>query len=234
MDLRERIGDIDEALQAALDGRQASMWTALPCTVVSVDLANQTCVLQPTVKAAVRKPDGSQEWVSLPVLQDVPLHFPGGGGVTMTFPIKEGDEALAVISSRPIDSWHQSGGEQQQTSARMHDLSDAMAFVGFRSQPRKLSNVSAESTQIRSDDGQTNIDLHPSNGIGLTTPQKVGISAGNGLEMEINGGSGTATIKGTLVVEGDVIAGGAGGVSLLNHVHTNVEPGAGLSGPPDQ
>lgn len=41
----------------------------------------------------------------------------------------------------------------------------------------------------------------------------------------------TITMSGTLTVAGDVIAGGVGGVSLLNHLHRDAG-GTGESGPP--
>ncbi len=40
------------------------------------------------------------------------------------------------------------------------------------------------------------------------------------------------TINGDLVVTGDVHAGGAGGVSLLHHKHTDVQSGGSLTGKP--
>lgn len=135
MDIRTRADDGTEAINAALGELQARIWTAVPCTIQSVDFAKQTCVVQPTLKVTRRKKDGSTEWVSLPLIQDAPLHFPGGGGVSMTFPVKAGDEAVAIISARPIDSWAQSGGEQQQNARRMHDLSDAFVMVGFQVEP---------------------------------------------------------------------------------------------------
>lgn len=45
--------------------------------------------------------------------------------------------------------------------------------------------------------------------------------------------TGGVEIFGDLVVSGDVHAGGADGVSLLTHKHTNVSPGASLTGEPD-
>ncbi len=227
MDLRERFDDFQEAINAAIEGKMASMWTALPASIVSVDFAAQTATLQPSVKSVVRKPDGSQSVVSMPMLRDVPLHFPGGGGVSLTFPVKAGDEALVVFSSRPIDSWTQSGGEQGQIDARTHDLSDGMALVGFRSKPKALSNVSSNSTQIRSDDGMTSIDLNPGSGVSLSTPHAVSINAASGVAIAAGGGG--ATIEGDLRVTGDVVA---GTISLRHHIHSGIQPGGSNTAEP--
>lgn len=209
MDIRERLHDPEESLRAMLDGLQAKMWTALPCVINSVDFGKQTASLQPAIKSIVRNPDGTTQAVDLPLLSDVPLHFPSGGGSTMTFPVKEGDEALVIFSSRPADAWHQSGGVQAQIDARMHDLSDGFALVGFKSSPKALSNVSSSSTQLRSDDGQHVVDLNPSTGLTLTSGGvSIAISPAG---VAINGGTVTHNGKniGDTHVHGGVTAGGS-------------------------
>lgn len=221
MDPRERFEDPEEMLRSAIEGALAQVWTAVPITINSYDPAKQTVSAQPTVKGIVRKPDGTQEHVDLPLLQDAPVHFSSGGGATMTFPIKAGDEGLAIIASRSIDAWHQSGGNQQQTDARMHDLSDAMILVGFKTSPKALQNVSADAVQMRSDDGEHVVELHPSNGLKLTSSKNIGIQA-PGLD-----------VSGKLTVSGDVVAGGEGGISLLQHHHGGVVPGSGNTAIPN-
>ncbi|MFG1401999.1 Gp138 family membrane-puncturing spike protein [Xanthobacter sediminis] len=159
MDNRARFDDYLEAVTTLVEGRLASVHTAVPCTIVSVDRERQTAVLQPTIKARRMKPDGSQEWVSYPPISDAPMQFPTGGGVAMTFPVRAGDECLAVVPSRSQDGWQQSGGEQQQVDLRMHDISNAFCLLGFRSNPNALQNVPDDAVQIRTDDGNTVISL---------------------------------------------------------------------------
>ncbi|MDE1158443.1 MAG: Gp138 family membrane-puncturing spike protein [Neorhizobium sp.] len=205
MDFRERITDHEENLRAMIDGVKSSIWTALPCTVTKVN--GRYADLQPAIKAQQRMPDGTVKAIDLPLLSNVPLHFPGGGGVSMTFGVKEGDEALVVFSSRPADTWEQSGGQQSQIDARTHDLSDGFAFVGFRSQPTGLNDVSSSSTQIRSDDGEHVIDFNP--GSGMT------FKAG-GVSMAITSG-GVAITGGEVTHNGNNIG--------SDHVHGGVLPG---------
>lgn len=159
MDVRTRYEDTREAVETMVEARLAELHTAEPCTIVSVDWKKQTAVLQPTTKAMVRKPDGTTEWISKPRIPDVKIHFPSGGGLSLTFPLKEGDEVLAVMASRSPDMWQQAGGQQQIIDARMHDLSNAFCIPGFRSDKNALANVSQDSTQLRSDDGKTVFDI---------------------------------------------------------------------------
>ena len=190
MDVRERTGDMEEAFRAMLDGFKASLWTAVPAIVQSVDFAKQTATLQPAIKSQQKMPDGSVKAVDIPLLTDVPMHFPTGGGASMTFPVKAGDEALVVFSSRPSDAWQQSGGVRSQIDARTHDLSDGFAMVGFRSNNKALANVSDDSVQLRSDSGNTTVSLKEddvkvktSGSSGTFTPSQVNMTVG---EMLVN------------------------------------------------
>lgn len=159
-DVRSRIEDDRETHESGSDARQSKMWNALPVLIEKYNAAEGTLEVQPAIKSTIRKADGKQERVQLPLIKDAPVAFPQGGGFTMTFPMTKGDEAIAIFSSRSIDQWHQSGGIQQQVSARMHDLSDALIIPGVRSKPRKLTPApSTTSTELRSDDGTIKITM---------------------------------------------------------------------------
>lgn len=204
------------------------MWTAVPAIINSFDPATLTCTAQPAIQAQVSAQDGSTSWVTLPLLVDVPVCFPRGGGCTLTFPLAAGDEALIVFASRCIDSWWASGGIQVQAELRMHDLSDGFAIPGPFSQATKISGWSGNSVQLRSNDGSTYVDLSPGT-------KAVKIVAPGGFEVDaptimLNGnlaqGNGTtkypATLQGPITVINDVTAAGKS-VSM----HTHHENGAG-------
>jgi len=207
MDTRTRFQDVQEAVETAVEARLVELHTGGYAKVVSVNWEKQTAVLQPTNKAVVRKPDGTTEWVDLPQIPDAPIHFPSGGGVTMTFGLKEGDEVYYSVASRSPDVWFQNGGEQQIIDSRLHDLSHAACFPGFRSNPNALTNVSTDSTQIRSDDGQTVIDI------------KDGAVALKAQDTEVQAMNDKATMKkGDLLVQvtsSRVDLGGTGGQSVV-------------------
>lgn len=185
MDRRERLNDINAALLVALEGWQSGMWTALPCIIVSFDAVKMTCVAQPALQGVIRQEDGSKVLTSMPMLLDVPVVFPSGGGYTLTFPITAGDEALVVFASRCIDAWWQLGGIRNQVEFRMHDLSDGFAIVGPRSQPRVLSSVSTTATELRSDDGQTKVQV--TNGKIRLQAVNVEVHASGSYRWDVNG-----------------------------------------------
>lgn len=159
MDRNELLNSQVEGIEGALDGAQSNLWSAMPGIVDSVDLTANTCTVIVAIQAPINKEDGTTEYVDLPPLVDVPIVFPGAGGFVVTFPIAKGDEVLVIFASRCIDAWWQLGANttppiaQKPMEARMHDLSDAFAIPGPRSQPKKISAISATKIQIRNNAG---------------------------------------------------------------------------------
>jgi len=149
----ERLGPKQEGLKRAFDAFDFNLRVACPGIVVSFDAAKQTVVVQVAIKEKILI-EGESRSVKIPRLFDVPICTPEAGGYALTFPIQAGDECLVVFSDTCFDSWYQSGGEENEPiSIRRHDLSDAMAIMGIKSQPRVLSGYSTNSVQLRNDAG---------------------------------------------------------------------------------
>ena len=243
MDRRERFESPQDALLVALKGWQSDMWTALPGIIQSFDAVAMTCTVQPSLQAQITSPvDGSKSWMNLPLLVDCPVFFPSGGGCTLTFPIVKGDECLVIFASRCIDAWWQSGGIQQQSVLRIHDLSDGFVFAGVRSQVRTLPGVSTTTAQLRSDDGVAFVEINPtSHLINVNTSGNVTMTAsGNITATAVNAtvnASGVATITSPSIILKNA---GAALKNLLNsafatwvagHVHSNGNGGANTGAP---
>ncbi len=109
----------------------SSLHCAMPGMVESFDAATQTASVRPALKHSS---------VSLPVIPDVPVYFPGGAASGITWPVADGDECLLVFADFDIDRWFESGEAQEAASDRTHDLPDAFAFVGFRSRGKALDD----------------------------------------------------------------------------------------------
>jgi phage baseplate assembly protein gpV len=254
MDRRERIEDPVEGLRAALDGKQAEMWTALPGLVESFDPQAMTVAVQPAIQGMQENEAGKALAVNLPLLVDVPVVFPSGGGFTLTHPIKPGDACLVVFASRCIDGWWQSGGVAQGPDNRMHDLSDGFALVGPRARAKTLSPaVDTQRVQLRTDDGQAHVTMSPDYTILAQNPAaKVELSPGGDVTMEastsinltapvvniqanslsmsgLGGGDSQASFTGSISSTGDQVA---GGISQMGHRHGDTQPGSGTTGVP--
>lgn len=234
MDRRERLDDPVEAQRAALDGRQAEIWTALPGIFQSFDPEALTASVQPAIRGEVTGETGAARAVDMPLLVDVPVVFPHGGGYSLTFPIRQGDECLVVFASRCIDAWWQSGGIQSPAEARMHDLSDGFAIPGPWSQAAKIGGVSASAVQLRSDDGASCVEI-TGQAVNIKSPGKIVLDAplvevAGPLVQTGSKGSGPSSFKGGFANTGGRIE--SNGISLEEHTHSGVQTGGGSTGGP--
>lgn len=173
-DFFQRWNDGRLGIRAATEALQARMWTSLPVKVIEpgYDAATQTITVQSTIMGRVleRGDDGKTTWKDkpYPVMSKVPVEFPTGGGLSITFPIKVGDEGVVSFQARAIDNWWAEGAANGPKpvitsngvgSLRQHNLSDGIFRPGARSKPKALQNVSADSVQIRTDAGTAYIQF---------------------------------------------------------------------------
>lgn len=222
MDRRERSPTQEELLRMVLDSLQTRMWSAVPGIIQSVAENGQSCHVQPVWTLKFTQKDGTVSDVQMPLLQDCPIQWLGGGGVTVTVPVAKDDECLVILCNRSIDDWWSQGGVQTPTAIQMHNLSDGFCLPGVRSQPRAF-DVDLTQAQIRSDDGTTVFSLNPTAKTISGTAQG-GITL-NGVTIDSSGNlHSPATITGAT----DVKTGS--GISLQNHTHT--DPQGGTVGPP--
>ncbi|HEE5149223.1 TPA: translation initiation factor IF-2 [Klebsiella pneumoniae] len=212
---QSRSGALAEVLASERKVLSEQMRVALPGIIQSFDPESVTAVVQPAIRYIERDNDGNQSTQDYPLLVDVPVIFPRGGGCTLTFPVSAGDECLVIFADRCIDFWWQSGGIQEPVDGRMHDLSDAFCIVGPQSQAKKIGGISTTAAQLRTDDGSAIIELAAGGAVTITSPQ--------------------ITINGPLQVNGEITSTGdqlASGISQIGHTHGGVEPGGGSTGAP--
>lgn len=178
MDPRERYFDPEETLRMALDWRASRIWTLLPCIVTAITRKSNCLEAQPAINGRIRKQDGTWQLVQLPKVVDCPIQWPGGGGLTLIFPIAVEDEVLILFSARCIDNWFQNGfvspvGANTVNPAnnppewRMHNLSDGFAIPGVRSSPRGFGNseavvpIDSGVCRLRTDDNTAYWEVNP-------------------------------------------------------------------------
>lgn len=239
--------DDQEIFELGVNTAVSKARSATPGIIQSFDPESVTCVVSLSLKGKYSGEYGvtSKPAPELPLLVDVPVIFPRGGGVTLTFPVKAGDECLVVFADRCIDFWWQNGGSQERVDTRMQDLSDAFVIPGPQSQAQKISGISTSAAQLRTDDGAAFIELDPaSHAVTVTTPGKLTATA---QETTINGpvvfngpvtfnstitqseGKGDASFGGSINAKGDIKA---GNISLQGHTHGGVQTGNGSTGKP--
>lgn len=205
----ELLNDRQEGDRLAMTGFASGLWTALPGIIQSLNVAQQTVVVRPSIMGRIFDTNGAFKDVEMPLLYDCPVQFPSGGGYTLTFPVTQGDECLVVFSSRCIDAWWASGGVQAQATMRMHSLSDGFAVIGFSSIPRVISGISTGTAQLRSNDGAAYVELASGHVANIVAPGGINIT-------------GPVVFTGTVTANGHRID--------ETHTHGGVQSGTSLTG----
>ena len=109
--------------QKILDERQAQ-WGEIPGKIVSFDPQTQTATIQP-----LYKPRFNGKAVDMPQLLEVPVRFArAGGGMAVTFPVKEGDHVTLRPQMRSTENYH-AEADGAASDARSFNLSDMEAFL---------------------------------------------------------------------------------------------------------
>ncbi|EMX0085512.1 Gp138 family membrane-puncturing spike protein [Escherichia coli] len=210
--LSAQLGSKEQADVRLAGSVMSALRVSMPGIVQSFDPDTVTVVVQPAIKGYEPDSNGINQSTTLPLLVDVPVVFPRGGGCTLTFPVKAGDECLVIFADRCIDFWWQSGGIQEPVDERMHDLSDAFCIVGPQSQAKKIGGISTSAVELRSDDGETKLSLNPASGaINGTAPGGFNL---NGLKILSDGR--------LQLVDGSIVD---------KHTHGGVEPGGSSTAP---
>lgn len=213
---KTRSGALAQVLASERRTLNEQLRVAMPGIIQSFDPGDDdrppTCVVQPAIRYVERDNDGNKSTKDYPLLVDVPVVFPRGGGCTLTFPVKAWDECLVIFADRCIDFWWQSGGIQDPVDERMHDLSDAFCIVGPQSQAKKIGGISTSAVELRSDDGETKLSLNPASGaINGTAPGGFNL---NGLKILSDGR--------LQLVDGSIVD---------KHTHGGVESGGSSTAP---
>lgn len=155
-------------------------------------------------------------------------------GLSITVPLRVGNEGMIHFAERSLDNWIEKGGVQppaEPIQPRSHDFSDAIFVPGITSVANPIKTWSDTTVEIRNIDATVAVSV---------SVDEVALRAG-GAVVSLPG-DGKVHITGDIVhtgklISSDKVIGIAGvetgtGLSLDNHVHGGVETGGGTSGAP--
>jgi len=199
IDLTTSIATLASAIQTGIDSKLKEVHTQMPGIIETFDPEMQTAKIQPAIKRVFRTGDGEAEFLTptaLPPLINVPIVYPRGGGFSLTFPVKTGDECLIQFCERAIDGWHEYGKVQEPTSRRFHAYADAVAFVGLSSKPNKVPNYSPDSVQLKHDNGDVTLSLNPDGTCDITADNGISATSSTG-DISVTADQGNISAKAT-------------------------------------
>lgn len=148
---------IAEAVRDAL----FDLHTGLPGRVESFDSARGTVDVLPLLKRVYQDPDDASEVkeFELPVIPDVPIVYPAGGGWSITFPLEPGDLVYISFAERSLDRWKaaDAGSTVDPQLVSLHPLDGAVAIPALRPPTDKLSGLDRGGLRVGKEGGSTEI-----------------------------------------------------------------------------
>ena len=132
--------------------RLAGVRVCMPATIRSYDPATQLAACVPVFA------EGDTQ---LPIIHNVPVQWPGGGGYALTFPLLPGDPVLIVFADRSLETWLSVGSVTDPGTARAHSLSDAICLPGVRHRLQALPDAAVDSPELRLNGTTTGVKVSP-------------------------------------------------------------------------
>jgi hypothetical protein len=109
-----------------------AMNVQFPGVVVTYDASQQLASVQPMCKRRRYGEDGEPIDERLPVIPNVPVNFGLSSKFEMICDIEVGDRVWVECSQDSLDDWLTNGDEAPATELEPFQLTDAVAFPGFR------------------------------------------------------------------------------------------------------
>jgi len=160
-----------QAIKTMLEDFLRDVHTAFPGKIVSFDPDRCEATVSPTAK--YRRPDDKQ--IDFPDIFHVPIFFMQGIGQTATIvhPVRKDDECLIFIPEQALDLWRT--GAESPTDLRF-DITNAIALVGFFSQPNPLVRRAHDNESIIIQRENSYVELFDKR-IEIDTDGDIGITA---------------------------------------------------------
>ena len=122
-----------EVLRANNAALRAGLHTSMPGVIKTYDPETKRADILPVVMMPTYDPETGEEdeAVELPVIPNVPVSFPRGGGWHLSFPLEPGDHVTLVFSETATGAWRESGEVSEPGDVRRHSLGYPTAFLGI-------------------------------------------------------------------------------------------------------
>lgn len=151
-----------EVLRAVVQSFLEEVHVALPAKVKSYDKAKQVAQVQITIlRASKTRREVIHE--DYPIIENVPVCWPEGGGYSIQLPLAAGDHVVLIFSEWSYAQWRTTGAVSKPGDLTRHDLSYPFAIPSVRPDSKPLPN--------------------PGDGALVTTP------AGGALSVSTDGGA---------------------------------------------
>lgn len=153
----------EESLDIIIESHLAELHTAMPGFIEKYDAATGKADVQPVLKRVYLDEDGQEVEVPYPVITNVPVACPRGGGAFVSLPLKKGDPVWLIFAERSLDGYLETDGAQQldPQDARRHHISDAIAYPGGGTFTNHIPNAHADDLVVGLESGDAELHIKP-------------------------------------------------------------------------
>jgi Phage protein Gp138 N-terminal domain len=130
--MNEASPELDELIRRAIEARVADVHVSMPGEIVSYSASTQTATVRPCLKRVVFSEDDDQIEEELPPIQNVPVSWPGGSGLTIHGVLAAGDTGDLVFSTNSHNEWQATGRVSAPGDLKPHNLGAAKFYPGIR------------------------------------------------------------------------------------------------------
>lgn len=195
------VNTLDGLNNALQDKIFMNMEKVLPGIVQSYDRNTNRATIQPAITGIASQ---GQKVAREPLI-NIPVFSMAGGGIVLSFPLKQGDTGWLIAADRNISIFKQNLEESAPNDYRKHTFQDSF-FLPDKINDLSISNEDDGALVIQTTDGSAKFTLGAS-GINIT---------------------GNTTINGDLTVTGEATI---SGIAYSTHVHPNGNQGEDTGAP---
>jgi hypothetical protein len=143
-----------EVLAAIAEAERREINTTADGKIVSYDRATQRGEVQVNLERKF-----GDKTLKAPVLEEIKIAMPGGGGFISHYDLKAGDPVTVAFRQRNTDKSQTEGGDADGAPGRMHDLSDAIAYPGGGEDSKVATNMPAGGAHYGKSDGKKGMQV---------------------------------------------------------------------------
>ena len=210
----EHIPSDVETLRRVIEARVTEIQVGVPSSVVSYDPSTGTCSAQPLVRRPLQDID-RVVFENLPILEDIPIVWPQGGGYAITFPIKKGDLVILVATTWNAHNAMNSGEISDPNELKFQSVSSVFAHPGWRCDADPLVSATSDEMRLGRDGEDQAIEISD-------TEIRIGTGATEAIPREDLVQSALTGLQAKL----DSL------IAIFNaHVHLGILPGPGATAP---
>ncbi len=205
-----RAPTLQEVIQGAIVAELIYQAGGMPARIVKFDAAKQMVNVKPLINRPYQGEDGETLVESIPVISNVPIVVPGGGGYRATWPITasdvNGDTCWLCFSDFSMDAWLAGGGQEvNPVINHTRQLTDAIAIVSLRPFGNPWSSYPTDHATIGADSGKqihmrdSTITIGEGNGDGIATKLDLQILFAAISNAPVSPSDGGATFKAAII-----------------------------------